>query len=188
MAHDLERLSLQFRREVDEIVIAQTLRLEGRGPRGKGLCRSGLFAWHIRLRYALLFDRPDGLAGHAVEYECKAALRNLRDGWNPAAFDGDIDEHGRRGQIVVPDVVVQSLEMPHTLSSGSVETDETVREEIVAVTVTAIEIAGRCFERQIHVAALCICGESGPHASVAGVAPAIVLPCLVPEFGRLRDG
>ncbi len=61
--------------------------------------------------------------------------------------DGDVEQHRRRGQVVIPDVVMKRLEVPDALAGLGVEADERIGEQIVAVTMPAVEIAGRRLRR-----------------------------------------
>jgi hypothetical protein len=101
------------------------------------------------LRYRSLDDRPDRLAALAVEDVGEPLLAHLDDGLDRAAGDAEIDQHRRRRQVVVPDAVVDHLEMPRPLSGARVEGDQALGKEVVAGSVPAIEVVGRRAEGEI---------------------------------------
>jgi hypothetical protein len=128
------------------------------------------------------------LASQAIEHEGKPGLRHLRDRGNFLAANGDVDEHRWRRQIVIPDVVMERLEVPNTLACIRIETHETVGEEVIPVAVAAVEIAGWRLDGQIDVTVLRVRSEWRPHARVAAVLRAPVEPGVVAELTRLGNG
>src|SRR5258707_336908 len=80
---------LQRRREIERIVERHALFADGRRLRGKRLRRPRVLACDIARRHRTLLDRPDRLAGHAIEHEGKALLRQLDDGVDAAAVNAD---------------------------------------------------------------------------------------------------
>ena len=101
------------------------------------LCRPRTLAGHVACGHPTLFDRPDGLAGHAVEYICVALLGKLheRPYWPPR--HSDIHQGRSRREIVVPDVVVRDLVMPDLLARFEIEADDGIGEQIAAQAMTA---------------------------------------------------
>ncbi len=145
------------------------------------------FAWH-RARFDLpIFDGPHGCAVHAIEHEQVRPLRYLRDGADRFAVHSDVDEIRRRREVVVPDVVVHELLMPHAFARSRVEADEAAGEQVVAGSVAAVKVARRRFDRQVEVAELFVSGKWRPHGRVAGVRPGIVQPGVVAELAGLRN-
>ena len=65
------------------------------------------------------------------------------------AVDGDVDHVRRRRDVVVPDIVMNELLVPHSLAGLRIETHQAAGEQIVARTMAAVEISGRRFDRQI---------------------------------------
>src|SRR5438309_8050020 len=59
-------------------------------------------------------------------------------------------------------------------------------EQVVTGPVTAVEIRGRRFDRQVHETKILIDRDLRPHAGVAVLFPGIVLPGVVAELGFLR--
>src|SRR4026209_916840 len=77
---DLERFGAQRRCELDQVFDTDTLTIEGERPGGERLRRAGLFPGYRRLWHRTLLDRPDRLAGLAVEDEQVGLLCRLRQG------------------------------------------------------------------------------------------------------------
>ena len=135
-----------------------------------------------------LFDRPHRLAGGAIEDVGEALLADLRERLDRAAVDLDVDESRRGGEVVVPDAVVDRLEVPDPLSRLGVDGDDALGEQVVAEAVAAVVVAGRGAGRQVDVAELVVGGERGPDVGVARVAPRLVQPRVGAEVIGLRDG
>ena len=130
--HDVERRGAQLRREVDEIVNRDALPIERRRLGWKRLRRRRLFARCRRLRHRPFFDRPHRLSVDAIEDERKCLLRDLDDSLDRPAVNGDVGEHGRGRQIVVPEIVMDELVVPDALARQAVDGDEAVAEQVVA--------------------------------------------------------
>ena len=111
----------------------------------------------------------------------------LRDGSDRLAVHGDVDERRRRRQVVIPDVVMHELVVPHAFTGSRIDTHEAACEEVVAGTMAAVVIAGRRFDGQIHVAELFVGRERRPDGRVAGVRPRVVQPGVVAELAGLRN-
>ena len=111
-----------FGREEDrrEFVRGERLSRERRKDGGKGLRGPGVFAGNVARRDGTFFDRPDGFAGDAIKDEHKAVLRRLRNGVDGFAVAADGDELRRGGGIVVPEIVMNELEMPEALAGAGV--------------------------------------------------------------------
>ena len=71
------------------------------------------------------------------------------------------------------------LEVPHLLAGLDVERDQRAREEVVAVAMAAVVVAGRRLDRHVDVAELLVGRHLRPRAGVAGVGPRLVEPRLV---------
>ena len=76
---DSDRLGAEFGREVDEVILDIALVFVRRRLGRMRLCRPRTLAGHVACGHPTLFDRPDGLAGHAVEYICVALLGKLHE-------------------------------------------------------------------------------------------------------------
>ena len=186
LAEDRERLGAQLRGQVDEVVLVETLALEGRRAGGKRLRRRGLLARHVRRGHGPLFQRPDRLARPAVEDEGEAVLGHLRDRGKrgPVAFQ--VDQDGRRRHVVVPQVVAHELLVPDALARAAVEGHERAGEEVVALSVAAVEIARGRRGGQVHEPELRVDAHRTPHVGGPRVAPRLVLPGLGAELALGR--
>ena len=177
----------ELRREVDEVVDGDALPVEGRRLRGERLRRRGALAGHHRLRHRALLDRPHRLAGLAVEDVEERRLARLHHGLDAPAVDRDLAERRRPYGVVLPDVVVHHLEVPHPLAGRGVERDEAVGEEVVPRPVPAIDHAGRRRERHVDVAQFLVGGQAAPGAEVARVGAGAVAPGVGAELSVARD-
>ena len=65
---------------------------------GERLRRPGFLARHVGLRHRTLFDGPQRLAGHAVEYEQETLFGWLRDGVDVLAVMSHGEQLGRGGR------------------------------------------------------------------------------------------
>src|SRR5258708_38009007 len=78
--------------------------------------------------------------------------------------------------------------MPQALSGPSVQRDQTVRKQIVAETVCAVEIGSRRSRRHENDATLRVDSHAGPIVRRTGVCPAVLGPSVVAELAGTRDG
>ena len=99
------------RREPPGIVGREFLRRENVVLRER-LRGRRLLAWNFRLRNSALLDRQQRFSGHAVEDEEMADLGGDGDGGN--AFP--CHQSGLRGDIVIPEVVMNHLKSPQNLA------------------------------------------------------------------------
>ncbi len=79
---------------------------------GNGCVGDVTLARHVGLADRPLLDRPDRLAVRAIEDEDERLLRDLGDGLDRLAVDGDVDQDRRGREVVVPDVVMDQLVVP----------------------------------------------------------------------------
>ena len=107
--------------EVDEVVLSDTLKLEGCRPRGKTLGRRRLLSGYVGRRYRTLLHRPNWLARLSVEDIGPALFRRLHQGLDRSSVDGDLHEIGGGGSVVVPDVVLDQLLVPDSLPRLHIE-------------------------------------------------------------------
>ena len=73
------------------------------------------------------------------------------------------------------------------LPGARVQADQAVGEEIVAETVSAIEIAGGHFHRDVNIAQFFVAAERSPRAGVAGIFPGVFLPRFVAELAGMGN-
>ena len=116
--------------DVGDVRLIEGLGGERRRLHGDRLRRRCLLAGDIRGRDRLLLDVEERPARLAVEQEDIAGLRHLGDGVDRLAAVRDRDEVRIDRQVVVPDVVMQRLEMPATLARPGVERDRAIGEQV----------------------------------------------------------
>ena len=142
---------------------------------------------HIAFRDRTFFDRPDRLPGDAIEHVKKRLLGGLRHRFDRAAVDDDVGEDRRVGDVVVPDAVMDQLEMPLALAGLQIDRHEALAEEAGARPIRAEVVTGGKFDGQIGDAELFVDADLSPRAGIARVRPRVVQPGVVPEFARPRD-
>jgi hypothetical protein len=95
-----------------DVLLGEGLTGKRRGPCGDWLRGRGVLARHVGLRHGPLFNRPDRLAGHAIEHEQESLLCGLRHHVAAASVLANRQELRRHGQVVVPHVVMNDLVVP----------------------------------------------------------------------------
>ena len=133
-------------------------------------------------------DRPHRSAVSPVEHEDPTLLGDLRDGRDLPPADRDVDKVGRRREIEVPDVVVDDLVVPDAATGPRVETDDAVREQVVALAVAAVEVVRRSADRQVDVAEFQVGGHRRPDVGAADPFGGAVLPGRVAELAAAGHG
>ena len=93
------------------------------------LRRPGLLARHVTLRHGPFFDGPQRLAGHAIEHVEETGLARHRHGIDSFSLMLDRDQLGRRRVVVVPQIMMNGLEVPQPLPGPSVEREQAVAEK-----------------------------------------------------------
>ena len=159
--------------------VGDALLVERRRLGRKRLRRRIPLAGHVALRHGALLDRPHRLARLAVQHVDEGLLRHLREGFDTATVDRDVGEHRRRRQVVVPDAVMQRLEVPHAFAGRRVERDDRLGVQVVAGPRAAVVVAGRLLGGQVDVTELLVGAEQRPNTAVAGVRPRVLEPGLV---------
>src|SRR5439155_17323167 len=101
-----------------------------------------------------LLDRPERLAGYAVEHIEEAELGGLRDDVELLAVVPHGEQLRRGRQIVIPEIVVDDLEMPEALAGAEVEGEKRIAEQVRSDTVRAVKIVRRTAEREVADGAL----------------------------------
>src|SRR5262245_37699483 len=92
-----------------------------------------------------------------------------------------------RRHVVVPDVMMDELEVPDSLTGANVHTDKAVRKEISARPMSAVRVVGCGLHVQVDITKFCIDGERPPDAGVAGVFGRPSLPRVVTELALARN-
>ncbi len=187
LLRQLQRLRFQGGREVDEVFGEYAVAVVGGRLGRDGLGRRIPLAGHRALLHGPLFDRPDGLAGDAIEDVDEALLARLGHRLDRAAVDADVGQDRRRRDVVVPEGMVDELEVPLPLAGAQVDADQGLAEEVVAGTVAAVEVVGRGLHGKVGEAQVLVDGHLRPDAGVAVLLGRAAQPRVVPELTRFRD-
>ncbi len=107
-------------------------RAKGAGSKRKGLGGRGYLSGNVAGRIARLLDRKERIAIRPVEEVDESLLGCLRNRIDLHAVALDGEERGRGGEIAIPDVVVNALEMPDALAGGGIESQQGIGKQIVA--------------------------------------------------------
>ncbi len=164
-----------------------SLHVERRRFRQEGLRLRGLLSRHVRLRHRALFYRPHRTAVAAIEDVREALLRQLHDDRDPLSVDGDIEQDRMCRHVVVPDVVMNQLLVPHLLARARFHRDERVAIEVVTGAMATVDIVGWRLDRQVDQTELRVGRERSPQTSVPGVVGRPILPGLVTRLALARD-
>ena len=138
-------------------------------------------------RHLAHLDRKQRRARVAIEHVRVAVLRDLRDGVDRAAIAAHGHQIRRRGEIPVPDVVPDALEVPDVLARPRVEREHAVGEEVVAVTSDAVEIERRRSRRGKDQAVLHVNGHARPRVGAARELVRVRRPRVVAHLARPRN-
>ena len=123
--------------------------MQRRGQAGEGLTLGDDLARHAALRNRAHLDRKEGLARSSIEQEQVSHLGRLgesRDAFAPSPSRMGV-EHGLRGNVVVPQVVMHGLEIPRELARADFEGDDGARITIESVTLAAVVVGRRIAHR-----------------------------------------
>src|SRR5690606_13308694 len=115
-------------RQDERRYVARThaLAREGRQYGRERLCGPGLLAGNVAGRYRTLLDGPERLSVDAIEGKEKPMLRRDRHGVHLAPLMPHRYQLRRCGGIVVPEVVVDHLEVPEPLAAAGVQRQQRV--------------------------------------------------------------
>ena len=102
----------------------------------------GEFPWHIRSGHRRLDNWPNRFACFSIKDEQKTLLGDLHQCLDRLTFHLNINQIWSSGQIVIPNIVVHSLEVPDSLAGLAVQRDDTVGKKIVTATPPTIVIIG----------------------------------------------
>jgi hypothetical protein len=114
-------------------------------------------------------------------------LGGLRDGINAFAVALQGDEARRRGEIPVPDVVLDGLEMPDSLARVGVEREERVGEQVVPGPVRPVKIGRRRSGGNVHDPSLLVHRHARPVVRGTRVFPGVFRPGVIAVFAGVRD-
>ena len=80
------------------------------------------------------------------------------------------------------------LEVPHPPAGGGAQAEDRVREQVVAVTIGAVEVVGGRPRRGVDQPSRVIEGQPRPGVGAAAVAPGVFRPGLMAGLARVGDG
>src|SRR5205085_253498 len=103
------------------------------------------------------------------------------------AIDDGVEEQGRARRVVVPDVVVNFLEMPGVFAGLSVQGDDGSAEEVVAFAHRAVVIRSAIADREVDEPELRIERRRVPDRRAAmQIMVSAGRPCVATYLGRRR--
>ena len=184
LAERLQCGRVRFGRPIREHALGQRLPHERRWLARDRLGRARLLAVDARRGNLPIVDGKQRLSALAVEHEDEARLGYLRDGVDRPPVLLDRDQRRRRRQVHVPEIVLQGLEVPDALACARVQRDHTVREQVVAVPVRAVEIERRRARGGEHHPHRVVYGEPCPRVRAAGNLVRVGRPRVVAELAR----
>src|SRR6185437_4230343 len=169
------------------------VRTEAVAPDGRRLQRKRLrwptgFAGNVAGRNRPLLDAEDWLAVGAIENKDEAQFAGDGDSWNLRAVLIHIHQNGGGFKVVVPGVMMDSLEVPDEFASAGVDSHERVTEKIRTFAVRGIEVRSRRAKRKKEQAAFNINAHESPDVGAGAILPGIRLPSIVAGFARVRHG
>ncbi len=145
-----------------------------------------MFARHIARRRGPLLDRPHRLPRQPIEDKHQALLRELHDGLHRAPTGLNRDDAGRRGQVVVPQAVMDRLEVPFADARRRVQAHDRLGEEVPAGSRASVEVVARRADGQVEQASRLVERHGRPDVGMARDFPRVVAPRLDAELPSLR--
>src|SRR5439155_3754278 len=88
------------------------------------------------------FGTEERLAGATIEEEAIGGFGALGDSFDFLAINLHFADDGRTGSVMVPQVVMNRLEMPEALAGAGVQGEGAVGKKVVAFSISAPEIGG----------------------------------------------
>ena len=175
-----------LRRELRDVVGIECNARQRWRDDGIGLRRRCGLAGHVAGGHGALLDRVNRFAVDAIQEEQQAVLRAHGHRGHGCAADAGVEQQRRSLQVVVPDVVVNDLEVPQVAAGASVGGDERAAEEIVAVAIAAVAVEGGSGERHVEDAALGVDGHEAPDVDAGAPLGAVALPGVGKALARAR--
>src|SRR5207253_7477305 len=110
---------------------------------------------------------PNRLARHAVEHVDESLLARLRDDVDVATVMPEGEQLRRLREVVIPQIVMDGLEVPQPLARPRIEGDDAVAEQVVADAVAAVEVEPRGAKRDVRDAARVVDRQLAPVVDAA---------------------
>src|SRR5262249_1235854 len=133
-----------------QVVYGKLLARERRWLGGEGLRRPCLFARHIAAWHRAFLDWPQRRSGDAIEDPDEPLLTDLRHRIDRFAVMPELEQFGCGGIVIIPDIVMNHLEMPEPFAGPRVECEERIAEQVRARAVDAVEVVLRARSRQVY--------------------------------------
>ena len=133
-----------------------------------------------------LFDGVNRCAADAIQEKQQAVLRAHGHRGHGCAADAGVEQQRRSLQVVVPDVVVNDLEVPQVAAGARVGGDDRAAEEIVAVAIAAVAVEGGSGKRHVEDAALGVDGHEAPDVDAGAPRGAVALPSVGEALAAAR--
>ncbi len=143
LAKLIEHSRVSFGSSLRHHIFGKDLACEWRWLERKRLGLREHFAVNRRGRNLTFLDRKQGLARFPVEQENEAGLGDLCHGVDKAAVPFHLEQTGRRGQVAVPDVMLDGLKMPDALTCFGFQRKQRVGEKVVAGAVGSVKVERR---------------------------------------------
>ena len=106
-----------------------------------------VLAGQVASRDGVLLDVEEGLARRAVEKKQESSLGCERHRLDRRAVSNNLDQRRLRGQVPVPNVVVNGLEVPAAAARPAIQRHKAVSEEVCAGAVSAVVVVRRRAQR-----------------------------------------
>src|SRR5690606_3797010 len=135
-----------------------------------------------------LLDGEEGGPALPVEEEDVPRFGDLRHRVDHSPVVPYPHQVGRRGEVAVPDVVVDGLKVPHPPTRGGVERQQRVGEQVGAGAAAAVEVRGGGAGGDEGDAARGVDADARPGVGTTRVAPGLSRPGLVAELSLAGNG
>jgi hypothetical protein len=131
---------MRLGRSLRQQVFGQLLTGEWFGLQGKYLPAGQPLAVDVARGDGTLLKRKQRLAGRAVEYPHMAGFCGLCDSVDHPPSPSNAYQCWSRWKVPIPYIVPHELKMPDPPAGGSIQREQTIREQIVAGAISAIEV------------------------------------------------
>ena len=151
------------------------------------LGRRGPFTRRVALGHRMLLDTKHGLPGLTIQDIHVAGFSGQCQDRHRLAVDLHVQQARRRGQVEVPEVVVNGLVVPAALAGADIQRHDGVAEQVVPGAVAAVIVRGpRALEGGEHQLPLFVHGQGKrPVEQVGLIPPGVAFPGVVPELAGL---
>src|ERR1700683_1663169 len=147
---------VRFGCAISQQILGEALPGKGLWRERQGLSRRGYLSGDLAGRIAGLLDGKERIAIRPVEEVDESLLGRLHNCVDLHAVALDREERGRRGEIAIPYVMVNALEVPDAFASGRIESQQSIRKQIVTYAVKAVIIrhgraSGNIDDSSLHI-------------------------------------